>query len=188
MIGTMILRVINYPGQLGNLKSGFRPLILLLLLIPHSVAAQWRVVTLENTDSEPATRIAQATNTAGYSLEIYRDSADAIRSRLTMADGLLNLAGKKCPTYQIDRGIPQNRSINDAPCISNSKWAEFVLGYVEDEKIESSTLRALMLGISIKFRFILENGDYRETTFSLTGSMKAMKTAFGEDILITPSI
>lgn len=171
--------------KLLRLLPGYRFLLWALLLLPAAVSAQWSVVTHQVADSGAPTRIAETTNSAGYSLEIYRDSSNAIRSRLTMAKGLIALADKSCPTYQIDKGLPRNTSINDAPCISKPQWAEFILGHVKDGKIDSDALNGLMNGINITFRFILASGDYRQTTFSLAGSMRAMTTAFGQDIVVT---
>ena len=157
------------------------------LCLAYSVtaAADWNVVAVTGDTAQGRTTIARTTNEAGYALEIYRDTNDAIRARLSMSSSLLNLADRTCPTYQIDRGKARNRSINDAPCISQPEWAEFVLGYVDEGVVESSTLRGLMLGINITFRFVLESGDYRETVFSLSGSMRAMQTAFGQNITVT---
>lgn len=177
------MMLIKYPRML--LGTGY--LLVAAVLLPATVSAQWTVVTHQVTASEPETKIAQTINPEGYTLEIYRDSGDAIRSRLTLKNGLIALADKTCPTYQIDKGQPRNRSINDAPCISSTQWAEFILGHVKDDKIESSTLHGLMIGINITFRFILANGDYRETRFSLAGSMRTMQTAFGQDIVVTAS-
>ena len=173
--------------KLPRIVSGTKYLLFAAVLLPTVVSAQWSVVTHQVSASEPQTKIAQTTNTEGYTLEIYRDSGDAIRSRLTLVNGLIGLADKTCPTYQIDKGQPRNRSINDAPCISSAQWAEFILGHVKDGKIESSTLHGLMIGINITFRFILANGDYRETKFSLAGSMRTLQTAFGQDIVVTAS-
>ena len=158
-----------------------------IVLLPTVASAQWAVVTHQVSAGGPETKLAQTTNSEGYTLEIYRDSGDAIRSRLTLANGLLSLADKTCPTYQIDKGQPRNRSINNAPCLSSPQWAEFVLGHVQDGKIESSTLHGLMIGINITYRFMLANGDYRETKFSLAGSMRTLQTAFGQDITVTVS-
>lgn len=171
--------------KLLRIRPGPGYLLWALLLLPASVSAQWTVVTHQVSDSGPPTRIAETTNSAGYSLEIYRDPGNAIRSRLTMAKGLIALADKTCPTYQIDKGLPRNSSINDAACISKPQWAEFILGHVQNGKIESAALRGLMNGINITFRFILATGDYRQTTFSLAGSMRAMQSAFGPDIKVT---
>ena len=160
------------------------PLVTLVLLTPARVAAQWDVVSVAGQNNEAATVIARTVNEGGYMLEIYRDAGDAIRARITLPGDLLALAPKSCPTYQIDKGAPRNRSINDAPCISRQGWAEFILGYANNGVVESSALRGMMLGINITFRFILANGDYRETMFSLAGSMRAMQTAFGQNLTV----
>ena len=160
-------------------------LLLLLLCLPGLAWAQWTIVTHQATDTAAPTKIAQSINAAGYILEIYRDSGDTIRSRITLANGLLNLAEKTCPTYQIDTGKPRNRSINDAACIAKAHWSEFILGQVKDGKIESSILLSLMNGINISFRFALADGDYRETQFSLAGSKWTMQSAFGQNVMVT---
>lgn len=162
-------------------------LLYAVAMFPAVAFAQWTVVTHRVSASGPETKIAQISNSEGYTLEIYRDSGDAIRSRLTLPNGLLSLADKTCPTYQIDKGQPSNHSINNAPCISSPQWAEFVLGHVKDGKIASSTLHGLMIGIKITYRFMLANGDYRETRFSLAGSMRTLQTAFGQAITVTVS-
>jgi len=164
-----------------------RYLLLPLLCLPGLAIAQWTVVNHQASDSATPTKVAQSINTAGYTLEIYRDSGDTIRSRITLTNGLLNLAEKTCPTYQIDTGKPRNRSINDAPCIAKAHWSEFILGQVKDGKIESSILLSLMNGIIISFRFTLADGDYRETQFSLAGSKWTMQSAFGQNVMVSAS-
>ncbi len=158
-----------------------------ILYFPATVLAEWTVIQQETPDTGSGTTIAYTKNDSGYTLEIYRDSVDAIRSRFTLINGLTKLADRSCPTYQIDKGMSINRSLNDAPCITNAQWAEFILGHVNNGQVSSSTLLALMDGISIRFRFILANGDYRETNFSLQGSKRAMTIAFGQNIVVTTS-
>ena len=167
--------------------TGCRSLLYTLLLLPAIAMAQWTVVNNQTTESGPQTRVAQTINTAGYTLEIYRDAGDTIRSRLTLTPGLLKLAEKSCPTFQIDKGKPRNRSINDAPCITRSQWAEFMLGQIKDGKIESSLLVSMMNGINISYRFMLADGDYRETQFSLVGSKWTMQSVFGQNVAVTAS-
>ena len=155
-----------------------------LLLVPLGARAEW--ITLkdpENQDSE--TLVARTSNEQGYRLEIYQDSVNAVRGRFTLPAGLLKLKDKSCPTYQIDRNIPMNRSINEAFCLSRDNWSEYILGYITNQHIVSPTLLSVMNGITIVFRFQMENGDYRETQFSLAGSKRAMVTIFGEDITVS---
>lgn len=173
--------------KLPLVGSGCRCLLYTVLLLPAVAAAQWNIVTHQTAESEPQTKVAQTINEAGYTLEIYRDAGDTIRSRLTLTDGLIQLTDKSCPTFQIDKGKARNRSINDAPCISRSQWAEFILGQVKNDKVESPILLSLMNGINISFRFVLANGDYRETQFSLAGSKWAMTSVFGQNVTVTAS-
>lgn len=160
------------------------PLIALgiAIFIPAAAAAGWNILIRNDQDAETNIKIASSRNSDGYGLEIYRDPANAIRSRFILAGGLLQFAENICPTYQIDRGTPNNLSIDDTPCQLDQTSAEYILGYVENGNIASSNLLALMNGIAISYRFRLVNGDYRETKFSLQGSKRAMTDAFGEDI------
>lgn len=173
------------------MKTGMKALkhtfLLLLLFIPTMGLAQWNVISHDKVATGVETSIAAITNKEGHTLEIYRDAVGAVRSRFTLKKGLLQFAKRSCPSYQIDRGQAQNRSINDAPCISDKQWAEFILGYIKDNVIASSSMLAIMNGISITFRFKLANKDYRETKFSLSGSKRAMLSAFGGDIQVTTS-
>lgn len=156
----------------------------LLLLLPLDARCEWTVAEQPDEYGTTGTMVAYTKNDEGYSLEIYRDGTDAIRSRFTLPGELLSFADGQCPTYQVDRGSPTNRSVNDALCLEHDNWAEFILGHVDGEHIASSSLMAIMNGISIVFRFKLENGDYRSTEFSLQGSKRAMTSVFGEDISI----
>ena len=149
------------------------------------VYAAWEVTTLEDV-SNSSTRIAYVVNDEGYTVEIYKDSVGAVRSRFSLDEHSERLADKHCPTFQIDSRIIDNRSLNDAPCISNSDWSEYVLGYIENYQIKSEKLNALVNGITFTFRFMLNNGEYRETRFSLEGSKRATLTVLGGDIDITP--
>ena len=160
---------------------------ILLLLTPILVMAEWRVITHTDTDTNIETRVAYEENESGYTLEIYKDAVGAVRSRFALVSRLSQLADHNCPTFQIDERRPKNRSINEAPCIPDKHWAEFILGYIEDNEITSSPLNALMNGKQITYRFILMNGGYKETTFSLIGSKKAMITVLGDRLRINPA-
>lgn len=157
---------------------------LVLTILPATTAAEWAVVTHTNIDNNIETKVAYTENSDGYSLEIYRDLNDAIRSRFGMNHSLNRIAGKSCPTYQVDKRGPENRSINDAACIPHRLWAEFVLGYIEGNVITSTLLHNMMNGNTITYRFILENGGYGETAFSLSGSKRTLTDVLGNKITI----
>lgn len=155
---------------------------ILLALTPAAVMAEWLVITHTDTDTNTEVRVAYIENQKGYTLEIYKDTVGAVRSRFTLMPGLSQLASHICPTYQIDKRKPQNRSINDAPCIPDKHWSEFILGYIENDEITSLKLHEFMNGTQVAYRFALENGGYKDTSFSLEGSKKALTTALGESL------
>jgi hypothetical protein len=161
----------------------YRYIILILILFPAFTHAEWDTVIYTNIDNNLQSKVAHTENDAGYSLEIYRDANGAIRSRFNM-NGNNRLAEKHCPTYQIDTRNFQNRSINDAPCISHRKWAEFVLGYIIDNQVISTQLHNLMNGNRITYRFVLENSGYSTTSFSLSGSKQTLIEALGNKLQI----
>ena len=171
----------------GQILATLRAAILFLcvLLVNSVSAAEWNIISHSDTDSNITTSVAIIENESGYTLEIYKDSVDAVRARFTLAKGLIRFPDNFCPTFQIDSGQPKTRSINDAPCLSDRTWAEFILGFVENGRISSSAITGLMNGVGLRFRFLLENGDYRETLFSLRGSKRAMSTAIGVNISVS---
>ena len=106
---------------------------------------------------------------------------------LVTLNSKLNLFSENiCPTYQVDLTLIKNTSFNDAPCISKSNWSEFILGYITNKNITSLSLDALLNGNVVVFRFVLDNGNYKETSFSLTGSKRAALNVIGKDIKINP--
>ena len=161
-------------------------LVLILLLSSFSVSAEWKVITHTDTNNETQTQVAFSENKDGYSLEIYKDSVGAIRTRFSLNTELDMFAKRTCPTYQIDTRLIDNRSINDAPCLTDMAWSEFVLGYVNNFNVTSAKLNALMNGSIVTFRFMLDNGSYMETQFSLAGSKRATLSVLGDNVTITP--
>ena len=158
--------------------------LLLIMVIPEISNAQWAVKTDNQPASGPQIQVAYTTNTEGYTLEIYKDSLTTITSRFILKDGLIMLPENFCPTFQIDNGMSNNKSINGAPCLSNNVWSEYIFGEILNGEVNSPILLALMDGITITFRFKLYEGDYRETKFSLSGSKRSMTSVIGAQIVV----
>jgi hypothetical protein len=158
--------------------------ILILLSLSAQLHAMWDVMSHTDTDSGLQTRVATIENEEGYKLEIYRDANDVIRSRFNIRNGYDLLAVKQCPSFQVDERELSNRSINDAPCISQARWSEHVIGYIIDEKVLSLPLHNLMNGNVIYYRFILQNGNYGETSFSLSGSKSIIYNSIGKNLSV----
>ena len=177
---------INPIESVSTTKIKIACLALTFLLTPVSVLAEWKVVTHTDTNNNSETQVAYSQNEEGYSLEIYKDSVGAIRTRFSLNSALDTFAKRSCPTYQIDSRLLDNRSINDAPCLTNLAWSEFVLGYISSATVNSARLNALMNGSKVTFRFMLDNGSYKETQFSLAGSKRATLSVLGANITISP--
>ncbi len=110
---------------------------------------------------------------------------DVIRLRFNIRNSYELLANKQCPTFQVDERQLSNRSINDAPCLSQPRWAEYVIGYITDKSVLSLPLHNLMNGNVIYFRFLMGNENYAETSFSLSGSKAMLNGALGNDLVVT---
>ncbi|NKB37166.1 MAG: hypothetical protein GKR93_08325 [Gammaproteobacteria bacterium] len=181
------LNRITVPGfYLQNLITKVGLSLCLTIACAVVSAAEWNTITHSDMDSNTTTSVAIIENDDGYTLEVYKDSVNAVRARFTLAKELISFPKNFCPTFQIDNGQPKNRSINDAPCLADKTWAEFILGYIESGQVTSSAIAGIMNGVSLKLRFMLENGDYRETLFSLRGSKRAMSAALGAGISVSP--
>ena len=167
------------------LRRGALTLASLCAMSALPAHAEWNVIRQKTQGADGDTVVAYTRNEDGYALEIYRDSVNAIRSRFTLRDGLLVLADRSCPTWQIDRNKATNRSVNEAPCLAHAQWAEYVLGYIEDSRVASQPLLSIMNGINITYRFRLQSGDYRETSFSLAGSKRALTEAVGTSVAVS---
>ena len=158
---------------------------LILLSLSAQIQAQWNVMSHTDTDSGLQTLVATIENEDGFKLEIYRDANDVIRSRFNIRNSYDLLAIKHCPTFQVDERELSNRSINDAPCLSQPRWSEYVIGYISDDNVLSLPLHNLMNGNVIYYRFLLRNGNYDETSFSLSGSKGVLYTSLGKDLVVT---
>lgn len=159
-------------------------LICSLLIFPQIAFAQWATFTSLGSDDSPSGLIAFSENQDGYRFEIYKDQGEIIKSRFKLKNGLLTFSNGICPTFQIDNGTARNKSIDNTSCIIASNWSEYIIGKVINNQINSSVLVALMDGITLKFRFRLANGDYRETSFSLTGSKRSLTSVIGVQVLV----
>jgi len=159
-------------------------ILLILAAVSPEASAEWVIMTYPGEDTSTITRVAHTENKDGYRLEIYRDTNDVIRTRFSM-NQLDRLGEKTCPTFQVDDRPAQNRSINDAPCLSEGTWSEYILGYISDEKVTSTSMHNLMNGNNITYRFILQETGYAETTFSLAGSKRILQEVLGKNLVVS---
>ncbi len=170
--------------RMGYFFSKIFPAVI-LCFIPGILQAAWMTTT--NTldgQVEQSGMVARTTNEQGYSLEIYKDARSNIRGRFSLSEGPGGLRDRVCPTYQVDNRPPDNVSVNGAPCLMGHAWAEYILGHAQEDRIVSPLLLHIMEGFTLKFRFQLANGDYRETGISLSGSKRSLTAVIGERVTV----
>ena len=183
----MNIKLNNMKKFIGMKSSCLCVKILLFIFCSPSLAiAEWYIISHANLNNDEKTQVAYTENRSGHSLEIYKDSVGAVRTRFTLNSKLNLFLDGICPTYQVDLTLVKNTSFNEAPCISNLNWSEFILGYITNNNISSLSLDALLNGNIVKFRYALDNGNYKETSFSLSGSKRAALKVIGNNIVINP--
>lgn len=181
------VKTINKSRWTNKFCTAWIRQLLFTLLLPGFVTAsqaQWLINNTGKSATGQSIRIAHTQNEQGYSLEIFLGSDATVRARLKLAAGLLKLSHNSCPSYQIDNRVADNQSVDHTRCQSKDTSAEYILGKIANNQIQSNLLLAVMNGSAIIFRLQLENGDYRETTISLAGSKRSMTRAIGENISI----
>ena len=173
-----------YPGSMKSLHVKIHKfLAVLLCLFCVTASAQWQTRFEPLFTGGDEVTIAYVVNDEGYSLEIYQDGA-MIRGRFLLIEGLTMLYEDSCPTYQIDDGAAINTSVDGTPCVQDRLWADFNLGEIENNAVISSVLRSLLDGNSLTFRFRLNDGDYRWTSFTLLGSTRSITEVIGDQISV----
>lgn len=163
-------------------NSGLCLLGLLFFSGASPAFAEWQVGQQAVETGSPSLA-AYTRNEQGYGLSVYRNG-DAIMAGFILPDRMFSLGQSFCPTYQIDRKAADNRSFDTAPCTVRNDTAEFVLGRISSNQVQSSLLLTVLNGNAVVFRFRLEDGSYRETTISLAGSKRAITEIIGHDIAI----
>jgi hypothetical protein len=153
-----------------------------LLLSTPAIAADWQVLVQRDLDDDAGTRAAHVENESGYGLEIYQDRTGAIHARFSLKKRLNGLAAGHCPTFQVDDRHLHNNSVDNSGCDNQRRWAKFMLGRIEGNRLVSRPVYELMNGIDITFRFNLESGGYEQTQFSLIGSKRALRAILGQDL------
>lgn len=145
----------------------------LLAAVPPALAA-WQVDT-----GAPVPQAVAAT-AEGHELAVFR-RGDRVIMRLRLPDRFVALAAGRCPTFQVDRERPVNGS-GGAACTLGERSAEVVLGTIENGRVVSPALYRLMNGRALDYRYITAAGRYREVTFGLERSKRAIRAALGRSL------
>ncbi len=168
------------------MRTGLTTLFCLIILVsPFKVLAEWKVEKYKSNNPDYSINVAVTENDEGFKLEIYRDENGVIRSRFSTENTPYRMNSQYCPTFDIVRRGMQNVSINGESCLGENNWAEFILGYIVGDEVNSTILYNFMNGSEITYRFMLQPYGYGETSFSLSNSKRILLEALGYDLVVS---
>jgi hypothetical protein len=149
-------------------------------------ASTWTVETKTDSMTDQIRRSATVKNEQGFRLSIYRVESGAVWALFALPEAGSDVLGSRLPMLRIDKKQPQN--LDDSRQVeglagfsfakSEPKWVNFLLWHGKGEP-NTGTLRDLMDGQVVVFRYWLFTGGYKETSFALATAKEAIATALG---------
>lgn len=160
-------------------RAWSRTLFCACLLQAAGAAADWRL------EQPPSGRpVARVADPHGAAVALYRDDSGQILLEFRIKPGFSGLARESCPTFQVDTREPLFHTSVGAGCAVEADRALLTLATVAGRRLESQAVYDLMNGERLAFRYVTEDGTYREITFTLTHSADAIRGAVGRDVRI----
>lgn len=123
--------------------------------------------------------VAYAANSTGQRAEIFLGDRNTVYLRLVLGGRFETFNASNCPTFQIDKRKPMHHFDVGYRCAIVAKMATFMLGRIADREIKSLVLHRFMNGNRVTFRYLVNTGQYRQTSFSLSRSKQALTQALG---------
>lgn len=145
------------------------------MMIFQAAVAQWRVGQETPVGGTQRIDVAVVENDSGHRLRIFSDDARNVHGIFEIGGGFDTIDPGVCPTYRVDKRAPHRVTFGEGRCQILPKQAAFTLGRTYEGR--NDRLRRIMNGSNIVFRYRLGGGNYRETSFTLRGSMYALTTA-----------
>lgn len=165
----------------GSTIPAASSILIACVLLFQAAAAQWRVGQEKPAGLTKRIDVAIVENDSGHRLRIFSDDARNVRGIFEIGGGFDTIDPAVCPTYRVDKRRPRRVAFEEDRCRILPKQAEFTMGRTYEGRNEQ--LRRIMNGSTIVFRYRLGGGNYRETSFTLRGSMYALTTAV-EDLQV----
>lgn len=151
--------------------------LLLCAMTSAAPAAEWRLVG----GAEPRALVA---DDGGNALALYRDRPGRIYLEFQPHGGFSRLARTSCPTFQVDRRTPLHHAALGDGCRIEDNRAIYTLATVQERTLVSRPVYDLMNGSRVAFRYVTEDGTYREVVFTLSRSADAIRGAVRRDLRI----
>lgn len=168
-----------------------------VLLASPFVLAEWRLTTSTDSMTDKETKRAEARNEGGYSFSIYRTASGAVYGNFSLPDKNLEVLDTRLPMYRVDKlpsvDLNSGKSISKViaevggPALHENKpkWVNFLLFHGKGDP-NTGTLREIMGGKHIVFRYWLFGGGYRETSFDLSGANLVIAAALDVSAEVDP--
>ncbi len=154
-------------------------LALAALAAARPAAAEWTTVADEGQPPQ-----AQVRNDEGAEVRIRLVDGRVVHATYRLPAGLARLDPAGCPTFQIDKRVPENLATGAHACRVTGDGSEVVLADVVDGRVESPTLLELMNGGVLTVRYRLLRGGYGSSRFTLRHSKQALNDALGDGIIV----
>lgn len=179
---------------------GSDALVPTLLLLGANIAAfgspnAWSVDRHVDSMTDRLVKKAVVRNPEGHELQIYREQEHGrVYGTFRISDDSSDILDpEELPIYRVDKREPERivgRAFEESTDIPSArakpKWVHFLLWHGEGRTAVAGTLRDLMDGDQVVFRYFLFTGGYKETRFSLEGAKEAIAEAL--DIAPDPTV
>lgn len=164
-----------------------RILFVLVIFATLSFGSSWYVKKDVDVMSDKEEKFAIVKNKLGHSFMVYK-IGDEVWANFAVSDSSLDTIDyENHLIIRIDKGnatkLKQVANLGKIVYkrdfyIWKPKWINFILGHsVNDQMLKTINLENLMSGNKLKVRYYLSTGGYKDTTFTLKGSTKALKNA-----------
>jgi hypothetical protein len=170
---------------------------LLLVFIALPARADWQVVTDADALPDKVYKMAQTTNAQGQSLAVYRMLRGAVWLRFQVKlGGPEALATGRAPFYRVDQNpnhdLEELRDFTErrpsAPMyLSTPDSISFVLGALQPDDTRPPNLSELLAGARLQIRYLLEQGEIRQASFSLEGAAPMIAQALDIKLAAAPA-
>ena len=166
-------------------------LIALLSLSFHIPAiAAWEVKEKIDSMTDEVMKSAYVVNEQGHSFTIYRIVKDgSVWGNFALSEKIFDQVDfRKPPIYRVDKNEPidlsskkemQDLGLGIQAYEWTPKWVNFKMWHGKYDEGISYSLKSIMIGKNIVFRYFLGTGGYKETSFSLEGAKESITSTLG---------
>jgi hypothetical protein len=161
-------------------------LILVIAIAPVLARADWVVDVHQDSMTDEIISSAICVNPEGFTLQVYRVKSGAVWATFRLPDTNSDVFSKKMPIMRVDKLAPDD--LGDAATImpeliqQEPKWVSWRIFHGEGAP-DRGSLRDLMDGTKVVFRYYLFTGGFKETSFLLANAKTMIASALGVPVV-----